>query len=368
MALDIAGIDRFAGNRHGWLNLVHTWLLVGGSLGLFVLCAFVFFGPQGTIWAGIFGAISLFFATRMSPQLVLRMYKATPVGNAEFPDGHAILDELARRAGLPAKPALHVAPSNLLNAFAVGRRDESAICLTDALLRNLTLRELAGVLAHEISHIRNEDVKVMAIADMVARFTSTLSSLGILAALINLPPALFGGAQTMPWSGILLLVAAPTVGSLLQLALSRTREYDADLGAAMLTGDPDGLASALMKLERAQRRGWEGMVLPGGRIPDPSILRSHPRTQDRIDRLMALKGADRSGPQAAPRASVPSVGPAWRRGEEERYREYSALLAERAARFMPLVADTREGPACARSLSAPGDGPRIRPLRGGVYW
>ena len=95
----------------------------------------------------------------------------------------------------------------------------------------------------------------------------------------------------MPWLAVLVLLAAPTVGGLLQMALSRTREFDADLGAAMLTGDPDGLASALQKLERVQGRRWENMFLPGGRTPDPSVLRTHPLTADRIARLKALKKA-----------------------------------------------------------------------------
>jgi heat shock protein HtpX len=365
-----AGIDRFAGKQHGLLNLVHTWLLVGGSLGLFALCAFVFFGLQGTILAAAFGAAGLVVATRMSPQLVLRMYKARPVTRAEFPEGHDILDDLAARAELPARPVLHVAPSHVLNAFAVGRPEASAVCFTDALLRSLSRREFAGVLAHEISHIRNEDVKVMAIADMVARFTSTLSSFGMFALILNLPSVLFGGEPGMPWTGILLLIAAPSIGSLLQLALSRTREYDADLGAALLTGDPDGLASALVKLESAQRRNWEGMMLPGGRIPDPSILRSHPRTADRIARLKALQGeAGEPRPAPAPtRASVPTIRPSWRRGEEARYREFSAFMAGRPAAPSPAQGGDTEGPACSRSLALPADGPRIRFLRGGVYW
>ena len=118
----------------------------------------------------------------------------------------------------------------------------------------------------------------------------------------------------MPWLAVLVLLAAPTVGGLLQMALSRTREFDADLEAAILTGDPDGLASALTKLEQAQSRLWEGLVLPGGRIPDPSILRTHPVTADRVARLMALKAAP-GGPDSAghgaptPRQPRPSLVP-----------------------------------------------------------
>jgi heat shock protein HtpX len=303
------------------------------------------------------------------------MYRARPVSRLEFPIGHAVLDTLTERAGLPSRPVLHVLPSNLLNAFAVGRPDESAVCFTDALLRSLSRREFAGVLAHEISHIRNEDIKVMAIADMVSRFTSALSTFGMIALFLNLPALLFGSGPGLPWLGILLLLAAPTVGGLLQLALSRTREFDADLGAVMLTGDPDGLASALVKLERAQRRNWEGMVLPGGRIPDPSLLRSHPRTQDRIARLMALKQSPELPPEIdagqevppARRSSVPSIRPNWGRGEAERYADYASLLGSQP-RPIIYAEEERDCLACEQSLHPPHGGPKIRVIRGGVYW
>ncbi len=375
----MAQIDYFTQRRSSLINLIHTWILVGGSLTLFVVCAYVFLGPQGVLFAAIFGGVSLVLASRVSPQMVLRMYRARPVARDEFSAGQAILDELAQRAGLSARPVLHVLPSNLLNAFAVGRREDSAICLTDALLRSLSRREFAGVLAHEISHIANQDIRVMAIADMVSRFTSALSTFGMIALVLNLPAVLFGGAPGLPWIGIGLLLAAPTIGAMLQLALSRTREFDADLGAVMLTGDPDGLASALVKLERAQRRSWEGMVLPGGRIPDPSLLRSHPRTQDRIDRLMALKQRPDLPPelsQAVPaggsvpqrrRSPVPSIRPNWRRGEEQRYSDYASLLRAGPGPIA-IFDDGADETACLRSLNPPKDGPRIRMTRGGVYW
>ena len=226
---------------------------------------------------------------RVSPQMVLSMYKARPVSAAEFPAGMHIVGELSRRAGLPAAPKLYVIPSKMMNAFAVGRRDNSVIAITDALATTLTPRELAGVLAHEISHIANEDVKVMALADMVSRFTSLMSTVGILSLILNLGSYMGGGEGSVPWLAVAVLLAAPTVGGLLQLALSRTREFDADLGAAVLTGDPDGLAAALARLERVQGRLWESILLPSGRIPDPSVLRTHPLTAERIARLNHLK-------------------------------------------------------------------------------
>ncbi len=102
-------------------------------------------------------------------------------------------------------------------------------------------------------------------------------------------PLLFGAGWNVPLLGLLLLIFAPTIGGLLQLALSRAREYDADLDAAALTGDPEGLASALALLERKQGAMWEGLILPGSRVPEPSLLRTHPKTENRIARLLALR-------------------------------------------------------------------------------
>jgi heat shock protein HtpX len=371
-------MNGYSHRRHRLLNFVHTALLVAGSLALFIACAWVFFGPDGIIYAIGFGAVSLFMAGSISPALVLRMYKAHPVGPHEFPAGHAILDRLAERAELPSRPQLFVLPSEVMNAFAVGRMNDSAICLTDKLIRSLTQRELAGVMAHEVSHIRNEDVRVMAIADMVSRFTSVLSTLGIFTLVFNLPSILYGSAGQVPWLAIMLLLFAPTIGGLLQLALSRTREYDADFGAALLTGDPDGLASALLKLEKAQRGQWEGMVLPGSRLPEPSLLRSHPKTADRIERLMAMKEAAQEGLQEVPQAEapesvprpagqspVPKIGRPWGREQGKAYSEYASLYSAPAQRPVVEEADC-DKVACEHSLNPPQGKPRIR--LPGVYW
>ncbi|MEP2458516.1 MAG: zinc metalloprotease HtpX, partial [Nitratireductor sp.] len=286
-----SNLDIVQQQRSRALNTLHTWLLAAGSLSILAASAWAFGGMAALVYALLVGAVSMMAMRRISPRLVLSMYKARPVSRAQFAKGIAVLEELARRAGLPKAPVLHVVPSRLMNAFAVGRREDSAIAVTDALMRQMTLRELTAILAHEISHIAHEDVKVMALADMVSRFTSVLSTVGLLSLVLNLLVFAGGYQAQVPWLAVFVLLAAPTVGGLLQMALSRTREYDADLGAAMLTGDPEGLASALVKLERAQGRLWESLLLPGGRIPDPSVLRTHPPTEERVRRLMALKGA-----------------------------------------------------------------------------
>ncbi|WP_245428464.1 zinc metalloprotease HtpX [Kumtagia ephedrae] len=366
-------INPAALRRHRFVNALHTGILAGGSLLLLAVTAWVFGGLSGVIFAVIFGAVSLAAVRRISPQMVLSMYKARPVTEASFPAGVRILRMLAERAELPAVPKLYVIPSQMLNAFAVGRRDDSVIAVTDALARRLTTRELAGVLAHEVSHIAHEDIKVMALADIVSRFTSVMSTVGLFTLLINLG-GLFGGAgEQVPWLAVLVLLAAPTIGGLLQMALSRTREFDADFGAAVLTGDPDGLASALRKLERARGRLWEGILLPGGRVPDPSVLRTHPATEDRLARLAALKAemGQAAGPvvialpptppqpMPTPRRSIiPSIRE--RRGLRPRSPLYGTF-------FAPL-ADLDDQPGCETSLNAPDGIPRIRLTRGGVWW
>ena len=363
-------IDLFAQRRNRWLNTAHTWLLGAGSLLLLAVTAWVFGGTSGIIYAVIFGGISMWAVRRVSPQMVLNMYKAQPVGPNEFPAGTAIVEELAKRAGLPAAPKLYVIPSKMMNAFAVGRREDAAIAITDALARQLSARELAGVLAHEMSHIAHEDVKVMAFADMVSRFTSLMSTVGLLSLILNLGSFIGGGREQVPWLGVLVLLAAPTVGGLLQMALSRTREFDADLGAAILTDDPDGLASALVKLERAQGKLWEGLMLPGGRIPDPSVLRTHPRTADRVARLMALKarGEVGPGPGSGPVAGPP---PRPRPSLVPRIPQSASLGAQflvppKAIPEPEEIDDSQ--PACAAHLNRPKSDPRIRVLRGGVWW
>lgn len=286
-------LDAVARRRHGVRNLIHTLALIGAGVGLLGLTAWSIFGLTGLFWAAAAGGVSLFLSSRITPEIVLRMFKARALPRHVFPDGVHVVESLAQRAGLATPPKLYYVPSSNMNAFAVGRAENAAIAVTDGLIRGLTLRQFAGVIAHEISHVRGGDVKVMALADMVTRLTNTMATLGLLMAVF------YGFAATgrAPWLGIIVMMVAPTIAGLLQLALSRTREYDADLDAVGLTGDPEGLASALLALERKQGALWESMLPTGGRIPDPSLLRTHPKTEDRVRRLRELR----------PPASVPKL-------------------------------------------------------------
>lgn len=286
-------------HRHRFINRFQTALLVVVLIGISALAGSLIFGETG-LWIALGACI---FALLLQPAaasvLTLRLYRARPIHPAEAPDLWALVRELAGRAGLPAVPTPHYVPSAIVNAFATGSRQRSAIALTDSLLRSLTPRELAGVIAHEIAHIAHDDLRVMGLADSVSRFTSLLAMLGQVVMLINLP-LLLTGAATVNWWGLLLLALSPQLALLAQLGLSRVREFDADHTAARLTGDPGGLASALAKIERISR-SWRNWLMPGWGNPEPSWLRTHPATEARIARLLEL-----SPPQQAALRPVPN--------------------------------------------------------------
>jgi heat shock protein HtpX len=278
-------IDSAVQSRHNFRNTLHTVLLIAGTGLIMGILAFTMLGWVGLLGATVFGAIGIASLGRVSPKMVLGLYKARPLQESEAPQLHEIMRELSKRAGLPKVPALHYVPTKMMNAFAVGREDDSAVAVTDGLLRAMNMRQIAGILAHEVSHIKSGDLKVMGLADVLNRITSILSNIGLIGV-----PLVFGTGINVPLLGLGLMIAAPTLGGLLQLGLSRAREYDADLDGATLTGDPEGLASALAILEERQGGKWEGLVLPGSRLPQPSLLRTHPKTADRIAKLMALRG------------------------------------------------------------------------------
>src|SRR5262245_64383316 len=275
---------------HRARNELHSALLVSGLGFVTAFSGWLLWSWTGALVAiASIGTLHL-FAPRLPPEIIMRMYRARPIDPNQGGQILYVVGELARRAKLPTVPAVYVIPSMTLNAFATGTPMKAVVGITEGLLRRLSLRELAGVLGHELSHVRNGDLSVMALADVMTRFTQVLSYLAVLLAIFNLPAWLLGDAD-MPFLGLLLLYLAPTIGSLLQLALSRTREYDADLEGAELTGDPRGLASALQKLERYQGSFWEDLMfpVPARRIPQPSLLRSHPPTEERMRRLLELE-------------------------------------------------------------------------------
>lgn len=305
--------------RHKAANLIHSLLLLGGMTAITALCAWALFGVEGLFWGALGGALALLLSPRVSPRVILPMYRARPITRGQLPELVEVVERIAPKADLPRPPTLYYVPSSTLNAFAVGSPEDSSIAVTDGMLRAMSLREMVGVLAHEISHIRNRDLWVMNLADTMSRLTATMAHIGFFLVFFTLPLSL-AGEMRFPWMLILFLWLAPTAGSLLQLALSRTREYDADLDAAALTGDPVALASALGKIERRQGRVWEDLFMPGRRIPDPSLLRTHPPTEERIRRLLALRPPRDRAPEESFRPvlqvhhpmSPVSGGPRWR--------------------------------------------------------
>ena len=273
--------------RHKVNNLIHSFLIMTGMIALLSLLGWSIGGIKGLKWLLFIGLFMLILTPRLSPHMILRLYGARPLRQVEAPRLYAVMEELRRRADLPHVPKLYYVPSSVLNAFTMGKRSDATIALTDGLLRNLNLRELIAVLAHEISHIRNNDMWIMNLSDIVSRLTSLFSTVGQLLLLFNLPLILIAD-QGIPWLPILVLILAPILTVLLQLALSRTREFDADIESANLTGDPKGLASALAKMERYQQGFFRRVFFPGHRNPDPSVLRTHPETEERIRRLLSL--------------------------------------------------------------------------------
>lgn len=277
-------IDDTRRAEHRFQNILHSCLLVAGMIGLMCFAAGLLWGVSGALTTLVVGGVGLAMAPQISGSAVMRLYRGREPDERHAGQLFHIVEALSNRAGLPAIPRLYVIPSKTLNAFATGHADDAAIGVTEGLLRALDVREVAGVIAHEVSHIRNQDLRVMAIADMATRIMQFMSLLAIVL-LIMLVPSIIAGNVRIPWLALGVLFAAPTFANLLQLALSRVREYDADLEAVYLTGDPEGLISAFQKIERYTGRAWEDLLPTGRRVPYPSLLRGHPKTEDRIARL-----------------------------------------------------------------------------------
>ena len=295
-------------------NAIQSVILIGGIGAIMAVCAYVLWGRTGIVWAFVLIGALVLISPRIGPEIIIRMYGARRIGPAEGAPLLRIVDELAQRAGLPAPPHLYVIPSPMINAFATGVKSDALLAVTQGLLNRLDSRELAGVLAHEMAHIRHNDLWIMNLADAMSRLTHFMSMLGVLLFIFSLPATLLGG-EPFPFLGILLLYFAPTASTLLQLGLSRAREYDADLEGARLSGDPEALAGALQKIESTQGSMWETIFAPGRHVPVPSILRTHPPTEERVRRLRAFRdqprpplrpaGGEPLGAHFTPRRAVP---------------------------------------------------------------
>jgi heat shock protein HtpX len=302
-------LDPRARRRQKVRNAAQSTLLLGCLLAVAAGVGWLLLGAFGLLWLTALAAVVLLLRPRIPARVVLRVFRAEPLPREVAPELHWIVDRLAERAGLRHRPAVSYLPSPVPNCFCVGSGGGAVLAVSDGLLRLMPRRELTGVLAHEVGHLHGGDAAVMMLTDTISRLAQGLA----LVALLFLPVALVGAAQedVGPLLVCGVLIALPVVVTLLQLALSRAREFDADLAAARLTGDPEGLARALELLEAATGRIWERILVPRARVPDPLLLRTHPSTEERTRRLRALEPdvGERwyvAGP-AAPPAGYPQV-------------------------------------------------------------
>lgn len=294
-------------------NVAHSLLLLAGVGAAAGFSAYLIAGLSGVALVAIILVTLASIAPRLPAEALMRLYSAriVPPDDSQL---SSLVDVLAWRAGLLRRPDLYLIPSLTLNAFAAGSPSRPAIAISEGLVRQLTLRELAGVLAHETSHIRNGDLWIMGLADVAARILQILAYLALAMAAYN-GLAYMTGRPLVSWLAIAVLYSMPAALNLLQLTLSRAREYEADRLAAALTGDPAGLASALRRVETYTGHFWEDLTppVPARRVPQPSILRTHPPSEQRVARLRDLvqaPSADRLMIVERPMVSLVGMGPA----------------------------------------------------------
>ena len=268
-------------------NVLHSILLLGTMFILLFVIGWIVAGTMGVILAGVMGITLVVSGSMISSNIILRLYQARLISVYQAPELYEIVAYLSNKAGLEKVPLLYYFPSQVINAFATGRNGNAHIALSDGLLRTLNIEELTAVIGHELSHLKHNDLWVMNLADILSRLTSMLALIGYLLIVVFLP-FYFLTDINIPWLALLLLWLAPHISALLQMALSRNREYGADIFAAELTGNPLALASALRKIELYQGRWLEQLLLPSRRMPQPSILRTHPKMEERIKRLHDL--------------------------------------------------------------------------------
>ena len=273
-------------------NNIQSLLLILALIIILSILGNVIAGKIMAVSAIIFVVLLYFLTPVISPHLVLKRYHTRQIAPYQAPNLYAALEFLAKRANLVTIPKIVYLPSDKINAFAVGSPNNAVIALSDGILRRLSLKELIAVVAHEVSHIAHEDTRIMGFADLMSRLTNFFSIIGQFLLFFKLLLLLFN-ISLISWITILILIFAPIVTDLLQLALSRTREYNADLGAVALLGDPKTLASALLKIDAYQGNILKHIFLPGQRSADPSLFRTHPPTKERVKRLLALRSNER---------------------------------------------------------------------------
>jgi heat shock protein HtpX len=281
------------------MNTLKTGLLLGALTGLLMLIGGWFGGQNGVVIAFFFAMAMNFGSYWFSDKIVLRMYRARAVSESEAPELYTMVKNLALRASMPM-PRVYIIPEETPNAFATGRDEHHAVvAVTEGILRILGRDELEGVLAHELTHIRNRDILIGSIAATLAGAIVMLANMAQWA-------AMFGGAGRDDDEGggsnivglILMAILAPLAATLIQMAISRSREYLADAGGAKISGKPYGLAGALEKLSKASR------AIPMNANPSTAhmfivnpltgrslmnLFSTHPPIEERIARLRSMR-------------------------------------------------------------------------------
>jgi heat shock protein HtpX len=274
------------------MNNVKTFVLMGALVALFGLAGQLLGGAQGLVFALILGSLFNFVMYFFSDRLVLRMYRAQVVTEAQAPELYRMVDRLRQRAGLPM-PVVAVAPHEQPNAFATGRSPSKAVvAVTTGLLKSMPQEELEGVIAHELAHIKNRDMLIATVAA------------GIAGALSNLPYLfLFGGSSDddggHPFAQLAVMLLAPIGAMIIQMAVSRQREFEADRVGALILGRPTPLANALVRLDSLAHRipmQVAPAVAPLAQINPlayhcggvAKLFSTHPPTADRVARLHAM--------------------------------------------------------------------------------
>src|SRR5262245_62743544 len=279
------------------MNTTKTITLMIGLTVLLVLIGGAFGGRQGMIFAFIFASATNLFSYWFSDKIVLRMYGAQEVSETDAPKLWSVTHDLALKMNMPM-PKVYVIPSDSPNAFATGRNpNHAAVAATEGILRLLTREELSGVMAHEMGHVRNRDILIGTIAATIAGAISMLANMAQWA-------MIFGGGRRDDREGaggmiggILMIILAPIAAALIQMAISRSREYEADATGARISGNPLALASALRKLQASTQRvpmdatpatAHMFIVNPlrGGNFVN--LFSTHPPMEERIARLEAM--------------------------------------------------------------------------------
>ncbi|AKB30561.1 Peptidase M48, Ste24p precursor [Methanosarcina siciliae T4/M] len=283
-------------------NMFRTTVLLASLTGLLVLIGDYFGGTGGMIIAFLFAVIMNFGSYWYSDKIVLKMYRAREVTPAESPNLHKIVDGLALKANIP-KPKVYVVDSGMPNAFATGRNPQhAAVAVTTGILNLLSFEEIEGVLAHELAHVKNRDTLISAVAATIAGVITMLATWARWAAIFGG----FGGRDDDNGGiigFIVMAVLAPLAATLIQLAISRSREFAADEEGARISKKPWALADALEKLEYGNSHFKPGIrdvqaketsahmfivnPLKGGTLQ--SLFRTHPVTDERVKRLRAMR-------------------------------------------------------------------------------